>query len=157
MRNWLKISIWFRAPMEDLKKNWEKSGLTDLLAPRCKTYVRYKHNFKGSRCKQRLFQPFVIVILSKKQIWHCFCQVDTIWTWGWSIYRATIRNWCQRRKWFVTHIKFMTMEVDVFQLFLGDFPEKKIWHYLSQTDIAKSWGWQIYGATTWNWRQIWIL
>ena len=111
--------------MEDLKKNWEKSGLTDLLAPRCKTYVRYKGNFKGSRCKQRLFQPFVIVILSKKQIWHCFCQVDTIWTWGWSIYRATIRNWCQRRKWFVTHIKFMKMEIDVLQLFLGDFPDKK--------------------------------
>ena len=111
--------------MEDLKKNWEKSGLTDLLAPRCKTYVRYKGNFKGSRCKQRLFQPFVIVLLSKKQIWHCFCQVDTIWTWGWSIYRATIRNWCQRRKWFVTHIKFMTMEIDVLQLFLGDFPDKK--------------------------------
>ena len=78
-------------------------------------------------------------------------------------------KWCQIRKWFLTHIKDITLHIDILQSFSSDFwNNKKIWHCLRQIDIGKSWGWRIYRATTWsrckiwiwfttgNWHQIWI-
>ena len=76
-----------------------KEGVDGVTRSRREVDIRYQSDWKvilkGSKCKQRFLQPFLIKFPSNNQICYCFCQIVIAKSWSWRIYRATTRNWHQ--------------------------------------------------------------
>ena len=60
-----------------------------------------------------LLQSFLSKFASKELICHCLCHIDIARKWVWPIYRTTTAKWIKIRKYFLTHIKDMKVEIEV--------------------------------------------
>ena len=85
------------------------------------------------------------------------CQIDIRKSEAWRIYRTTTRNWHQIWVWFRVPMKDLRVWIKIFAAISDWFSkQKKVPLWLCQIDVRKSFGWQIYRTTTWNWHQICI-